>query len=123
MWNVRLPDEAMIKGYEIHMGRTKGDVGLFKLKRFDTDSGFSISNSEFVQDGSARGNVWGTYIHGIFDNDFFRNGLINSLRARRGLALSPNVIDFEKARDYALDQWADILRKSIDMRYVKDLVS
>jgi adenosylcobyric acid synthase len=103
-----------LKGYEIHMGSTTGDVGLFKLKRLD---------SAFVQDGSAKGNVWGTYIHGIFDNDAFRRGLINALREKRGLAPVEHVTDFAKARDAALDKWADVLRESIDMRYIQELIN
>ena len=71
-----------LKGYEIHMGRTTGDVGLFKLRRTSSDSELGTLNVEPVSDGSAKGNVWGTYIHGIFDNDLFRRGLINSLRTK-----------------------------------------
>jgi adenosylcobyric acid synthase len=109
-WN----GKEKIKGYEIHMGRTTGDIGLFKVNRV---------GSERVPDGSAKGNVWGTYIHGIFDNDVFRRDLINSLRTRRGLTPLSKVVDFEKARDHALNLWADLLRKSIDMRYIRNLIS
>jgi adenosylcobyric acid synthase len=109
-------DAYKLKGYEIHMGRTTGDVGLFNVKRF-------FPHPELVPDGSQKGNVWGTYIHGIFDNDHFRRDLINSLRTRRGLAPLPQMIDFEKERDHALDQWADVMRKSIDMHSIKDFVS
>jgi adenosylcobyric acid synthase len=116
-------DDRVLKGYEIHMGRTTGDVGLFTLRRITARSEHPSLISETVQDGSAKGNVWGTYIHGIFDNDLFRRGLLDALRARRGLAPSHEVTDFEKARDHALDQWADLLRNSIDMRYIRGLVS
>ncbi len=113
----------ILKGYEIHMGRTTGDVGLFKVKRICSDSELRTVNSELAPDGSQKGNVWGTYIHGIFDNDLFRRDLINSLRTKRGLAALDEVIDFEKARDRALDQWADLLRGSLDMQCIRDLVS
>ncbi len=112
-----------LKGYEIHMGRTTGDVGLFKLRRTSSDLELGTLIVEPVSDGSAKGNVWGTYIHGIFDNDLFRRSLINSLRTKRGLTVTDEVIDFEKARDQALDRWAGILRESLDMRYIRDLVS
>jgi adenosylcobyric acid synthase len=113
----------VLQGYEIHMGKTTGDVGLFSVKRSSSHSVPLSLNSEPIQDGSAKGNVWGTYIHGIFDNDLFRRGLINLLRTKRGLAPSHEIINFEKARDYALDQWTNLLRNSIDMRFIKDLVS
>ncbi|MBI5198485.1 MAG: cobyric acid synthase, partial [Nitrospirae bacterium] len=65
-----------LKGYEIHMGVSKGDVGLFNLSRLWTNE-YRLST---VKEGSVKGNVWGTYIHGIFDNDRFRHNIINSLR-------------------------------------------
>jgi adenosylcobyric acid synthase len=108
-------DETKLRGYEIHMGRTIGDVGLFHIKRRG-------SGSELIPDGSVKGNVWGTYIHGIFDNDSLRRGLINALRVKRGLAPLKDVADFAKARDVALDKWSDVLRKSIDMRFIQQLI-
>ena len=110
-WN----DKQVLKGYEIHMGRTTGDVGLFNVKRNSSDTGM-------ILDGSQKGTVWGTYIHGIFDNDAFRRGLINDLRVGRGLAPVEDVTDFAKVRDAALDKWAAVLRESIDMRFIQELI-
>ncbi len=109
-------DGESLKGYEIHMGRTTGSVGLFNLKRRG-------SFSELVADGSAQGTVWGTYIHGIFDNDRFRRNLINSLRAARGFATIDDVTDFAKARNRALDRWAEVLRTVMDMKFIEELIS
>jgi adenosylcobyric acid synthase len=106
--------EEPIKGYEIHMGRTTGDIGLFTIKRHVLD--------ELIPDGSWKGDVWGTYIHGIFDNDSFRRRLINDLRGKRGLAPDERITDFAKVRDVALDRWAAVLRENIDMRFIHDLI-
>jgi adenosylcobyric acid synthase len=111
-----------LKGYEIHMGRTTGAVGLFNVKRNASEIELRTLSSELIPDGSAKGNVWGTYIHGIFDNDDFRRGLINALRTKRGLKPMHNIIDFAKARDAALDRWAEVLRENIDMAYIQELV-
>ncbi len=115
MWNSEGTNRAPIKGYEIHMGTTTGNVGLFNVKRHPSDPGL-------IPDGSQKGNVWGTYIHGIFDNDVFRRGLINVLRVKRGLAPEEDVTNFAKARDAALDRWAGVLRESINMRFIQDLI-
>jgi adenosylcobyric acid synthase len=117
-WN----GKEVLKGYEIHMGRTTGDTGLFKLKRLVADSAIRNPQSEIFSDGSAKGNVWGTYIHGIFDNDRFRRGLINSLRETRGLAHRHEATDFAKARDRALDKWAGVLKESLDMNFIRKLI-
>ncbi len=108
-------DDALLKGYEIHMGRTTGEVGLFAVKRYGC-------NSELIPDGSRRGNVWGTYIHGIFDNDMFRRNLINELRVTRGLAAIEEPTDLSLEREKALDRWAGVLKDNIDMKFIDELL-
>ena len=70
-------------GYEIHMGETTYN-GHNSVKPFAmiTERAGKMSN---ILDGcvSASGNVVGTYIHGIFDNDEFRSKLIDYLRLKR----------------------------------------
>jgi adenosylcobyric acid synthase len=113
-----------LKGYEIHMGNTTGDVGLFTLKRLNntgqykasTDSGFRITDYE-IQDGSAKGNVWGTYIHGIFDNDGLRTDLLNSLRKKKGLSVR-NSVSYQSIREKAINEWAATLSKSVDLCFM-----
>lgn len=105
-----------LKGYEIHMGMTTGDIGLFRLNRLD-------SSNANVFDGSQKGNVWGTYIHGIFDNDVFRRNLINSLRLKKGLMPLEEAIDYTKMRDESLDRWARIIKDSIDMKSIGGLIN
>jgi len=106
----------ILKGYEIHMGMTTGDIGLFRLNRLD-------SSNANVFDGSQKGNVWGTYIHGIFDNDVFRRNLINSLRLKKGLMPLEETIDYTKMRDESLDRWARIIKDSIDMKFIGGLIN
>ncbi|MDO8282181.1 MAG: cobyric acid synthase CobQ, partial [Thermodesulfovibrionia bacterium] len=99
-----------LKGYEIHMGHTTGDIGLFELKRFD--------NSELISDGSVKGNVWGTYMHGIFDNDDFRTALLNSIRKKKGLPVQETGFNYHIKKEQAIDRWAGILKKSVDVRFM-----
>jgi adenosylcobyric acid synthase len=115
-------DSELLKGYEIHMGRTTGDIGLFSLKRITRSTELANQNSELIPDGSRRENVWGTYIHGLFDNDLFRRNLVDELRAVRGLPAGEDSVNFAQEREKALDRWADVLRYNIDMKYVAGLV-
>jgi adenosylcobyric acid synthase len=112
----------LLKGYEIHMGRTTGEIGLFNIKRLSSNSELRTPHSELVSDGSQKGKVWGTYIHGIFDNDRFRRSLINTLRASRGLATIDEVTCFAKERDRALDRWSLVLQENLDLGFIKRLV-
>jgi len=107
-----------LKGYEIHMGITTGDIGLFKIKRLcHVDSSLITHHSSLVLDGSSNGNVWGTYIHGIFDNDVFRTMLLNTIRQRKGLP-PKEAIDYAEIKEEAINKWADILRNSIDICFI-----
>jgi adenosylcobyric acid synthase len=119
--NAEWDNKEILKGYEIHMGRTTGDVGLFRLKRLSSASAISDPQSE-INDGSRKGGVWGTYIHGIFDNDNFRRDLLNSLRTTGGAAAIDDVTGFAEARDEALDRWAGVLRMNIDMQFIEKLI-
>jgi adenosylcobyric acid synthase len=123
-----------LKGYEIHMGSTTGEVGLFKLRRVkntehrcqntDKNKNQTGLGSELcalgseVMDGSAKDNVWGTYIHGIFDNNRLRTALINSLRMKKGLDPRENTINYSLEKDKAIDKWADILKSKVDICYI-----
>ncbi len=103
-----------LRGYEIHMGNTVSKEPLFIIKRF--------TDGKEVRDGAAKGSVWGTYIHGIFDNDEFRRSLINSLRAKKGLAPLEHKIDYNELRDRALNRWAGILKEHLDMDFIMELI-
>lgn len=61
---------------------------------------------------SNNGNVIGTYVHGIFDNDEFRLELINNLRKKRGLSpmLAEELSTVDKERQY--DKLADLFWKT-----------
>jgi adenosylcobyric acid synthase len=108
-----------VKGYEIHMGVSKGNIGLFKLFRLAPHA----SHLAPVLDGSAKGNVWGTYIHGIFDNDQFRRSLINSLRVKKGLKPIEDIVDYSRSRDEALNKWSKILKGNMDMKFIEGLIN
>jgi len=119
-----------IEGYEIHMGRTYFSNGTIK-------NGFTIieRSGEKVMDdggGAVSGNVIGTYIHGIFDNDGFRHAFLNSIRVKKGLP--PLSISVSKSNgksenkrridwDTEFNKLADLVRRSIDMNKVYEIVN
>ena len=59
-----------VSGYQIHMGRTF-------LRKGSSCGTFSalLSGAAEEADGAVSGNVFGTYLHGIFDGDAFRRAL------------------------------------------------
>lgn len=72
-----------LTGYEIHMGRTKLGADARPAFVINTRSGCQVHVMDGAQ--SADGNIWGTYIHGIFDNDTLRRHLVDMMKKKKGL--------------------------------------
>ena len=66
-----------VVGYEVHHGRTYSEGG----RAFFTED--PRGELGLVRED---GRVWGTYLHGVFDQDQFRRRVLDGLRTRRGLA-------------------------------------
>ena len=107
---VHLSSGAEVRGYEIHMGRAER-TSEAPLLRITERGGSSVS--EFDGAEAAGGRVWGTYLHGVFDNPGFRRHFVDALRAARGWpalrTLSPIDADDE------FDKLAVHVRACLDM--------
>jgi len=67
---------------------------------------------------SADGQVWGTYLHGVFDNDDFRRWWLKRIKDRKGGEFSERsaVVDRNGGhRDDRFDALAAAVRKAIDV--------
>jgi len=99
-----------VEGYEIHMGRTLLPEGARPLLRFEDGR----------VDGavSAGGRVWGTYLHGIFDNGPFRTAWLCSL----GWKGKENPLSFAQVRNQAFDRLADEVEAALDMKLLERII-
>ena len=99
------------EGYEIHMGESQGGTSL---------TGFTNQLSgEEHPDGCQQGSVYGTYVHGILDQDQVAGAIVRALAERKGVdpALLGQVSGEEhKQREY--DRLAQTLREHMDMKTV-----
>ena len=95
------------EGYEIHMGRT--DSAAAPLAEFTTQTG------EKRTDGLSAGNVWGCYVHGLFDRAETAQALVNSLLAAKGLEPGAAAVDWKEYAQEQYDKLARGLRESLDM--------
>ncbi|MDA3960105.1 MAG: cobyric acid synthase [Planctomycetota bacterium] len=94
-----------VHGYEIHHGVTVGD-GAQALVVGEDGQVLGVRST------SAR--VWGSYIHGLFDDDAFRRWWIDQLRVAKGMAALATVqasYDLEPA----FDRLAACFRESVDL--------
>ena len=95
---------ARLTGYEIHNGRTEVGGAPFCV----------------LEDGTLEGcvnrNVFGTYLHGLFDSGELTGALVRMLCARKGI--SPTQTQLMSMADYRQQQFdllADGVRQALDM--------
>lgn len=112
--HLRLHDGQVVRGYEIHMGTTQ---------RFDGAQPFGeiISRgSEPMQlpDGAIRsdGKVWGTYLHGIFENRDFRHNWL------RNLGWTHIGYDSTDEEDAEYDRLADAVEEALDWSSIDEML-
>ena len=113
----------VLAGYEIHMGRSVSSGmarPLFRISRRD-------GKSADIRDGLSRpdGSAWGTYIHGIFDNDGFRNGFLEYVANRSGkvaCAISDN-FSFGVWKEEQYERLAEFVGRHVDVdRILKEVI-
>jgi len=117
------PVDNELVGYEIHMGETtyNSHNSVRPFVRITERAGEMVD----ILDGcvSTNGNVIGTYIHGIFDNDGFRTKLIDYLRHKKGLRpLNGSHADFKTIKELRYNELADVVRRNMDVDMVYDML-
>jgi adenosylcobyric acid synthase len=65
--------------------------------------------------------VWGTYLHGLFDNDVFRRFFIDSIRTRKGFQ-ALNSVQASYDLETAIDRLADCVEDAVDMQFISKLL-
>ncbi|HEY9751976.1 MAG TPA: cobyric acid synthase CobQ [Coleofasciculaceae cyanobacterium] len=105
------PQEGLpVAGYEIHQGRSR------LIEPEDTHSLFDDPNLGLVNQAQS---IWGTYLHGIFDNGPWRRAWLNRLRQQRGLkALPTGVANYREQREQTLDNLATEIESYLDLTTV-----
>ena len=102
---------AHLSGYEIHMGETTQGGKDLPLLRLTRRSGEATATDEGAVSGDGR--AWGTYLHDIFAVAAVRQGLLDRLRHKRGLAPLP--VRTDDPVDAELDRLADHLEAHLDL--------
>lgn len=118
---------TMLDGYEIHMGVSQVHGEPFCRIREDLTKGYAGSEDAPERyDGCCRGNVFGTYLHGLFDTGELAEKLILWLARNKGLETeSMTGLKVLSHEDYVQKQYdilADEVRSSIDMNSVYRII-
>ena len=107
--------DAPLRGYEIHMGRRRSGGGAKPLFRITRRDGLPVQAPDGLS--TPDGRAWGTYIHGIFDNDALRRDFLEGLRARSGKGSGPVSSGFSYSRwkDEQYELLAEFVSRHVDV--------
>ena len=109
-------------GYEIHSGITKLEEtkALNTVEPINEKAEPFAEGSQTVRSGMQ---VYGTYIHGIFDGEGIAAKVVEALLARKGLSMDDvKVIDYQEYKQHQYDLLAQSVRENLDMEKVYAIV-
>ena len=101
-----------LNGYEIHVGETRYLEGAKPFARLET-----AQADEPHLDGCIAfdGRIFGSYLHGLFDDDIFRHAFVAAARRFCQLAPAAHLDHWKQKREVSLDRLANAVRHAADM--------
>lgn len=111
-----------VRGYEIHHGHTSIAIGQeAEVRPCLLDAQGQALGWERVCPLKENANpVWGTYLHGIFDEDGFRRAFVDTLRSRKNLPPLGKLTAY--TLEPALNRLAQCLREHLNMERIYQLL-
>lgn len=110
-------EHISVKGYEIHQG--KGSFQQAYEPLFNLNLGNRIESEGIIINNQ----IFGTYLHGLFDDGSFRRYFVNLLRKRKGLATISSVSpSWQEVVEKELDRLADFLETCLDIERIESLI-
>lgn len=110
--------EIKLEGYEIHMGESKvlskaGSVTCI------TDQ----VTGEHKAEGACCNNVYGSYVHGIFDKEEVAKKIVEAIGAVKGIDVTEMTsVDFQTFKETQYDLLAAGLREHLDMKRIYQIL-
>jgi adenosylcobyric acid synthase len=103
--------DSRLSGYEIHIGQTFYQTGAVP---------FAVLSSGGHNDGcmSTDTRVFGTYLHGLFDNDSFRHQFLRAARSFHKLAAPDELSPWKRLREESLNRLAREVEKALDIKTI-----
>lgn len=111
-----------VQGYEIHMGRSLDRGGHQPVLRIVRRAGRAVAVMDGLRTVDRR--VWGTYVHGIFDNDAFRRDFLYDLQLRSGKTVAPStgLVSYSDWKQEQYDRLAGHVRQHTDVERIYRLM-
>ena len=79
--------------------------------------------SKVKEDGAARGNIYGTYVHGVFDKEEVAVRIIEGLAAAKGISMDEiTAVDYQAFKESQYDILASELRRHLDIEKIYQIM-
>lgn len=96
--------DCTFKGYEIHMGRTG-------------------TEEKIVVTSDMNENIYGSYVHGLFDEGIIANTMVQALAEKKGIEIENGEFeDYQTFKDKQYDKLADTLRMYLNMEEIYEML-
>ena len=99
----------VFRGYEIHMGKTLSKE----------EAGEALPENQPVIRTGANPNVYGSYVHGLFDQAQIAGEVVQALARKKGVSLQDGQMeDYQSFKEKQYDKLADTLRLYLNMEEI-----
>ena len=110
------PNSTKINGFEIHNGVTELDK---REETLNIKPIFKDLNLGWYSENSQGGTIAGTYIHGILENDSWRDHYLNLIRKNKKLPLlDKKTNSYNIKRESIIDNLANEFNKHLNMSLI-----
>lgn len=100
-------------GYEIHMGETG----------YSSEAGEQTGETGTIVSGAGK-DIYGTYVHGIFDKGEIASAVIEALAEKKGIVMENGAFeDYRTFKEKQYDKLADTLREYLDMEEIYGMLT
>ncbi len=107
-------------GYEIHMGKTTNCC----MKKQNSPLARMKVQGCWKEEGTFQGNVYGTYVHGIFDHAQTAGRMVEILAKKKGVLVdTSSLMDYKAYEQLQYDKLAAGLRDSLDMPQIYGMLT
>ena len=96
-----------------------------KLRRYHNENLCYITDQNGMKktDGICKGNIYGTYVHGVFDKETVAEAIVGIIGEKKGLDISELTgMDFQAFKETQYDILAAELRKHLDMKRIYEIL-
>ncbi len=116
MCKSKWPCETTIEGFEIHNGFSELVNNIYDHRILPL---FNKKGLGWYLQNEKKSTVSGTYIHGIFENDYWRNSYLNMIREQKGLPILDNISkNYKMKQESIINKLTNQFTKHIDISLI-----